>query len=148
MKDLYKILGVAEDADDDTIKKAYRKLAKENHPDATGGDKRKTERFKEINEAYGGPGRQAEAAASTTGSSTRRWASDGMPQGFDPDTFAQVFGGGGSARPRAAAGSTSRRDFDGDSAICSPACSAGGGGGSPFGRAAAARRRPRRAART
>ena len=52
MKDLYKILGVSEDASADALKKAYRKLAKENHPDATGGDKRKTERFKEINEAY------------------------------------------------------------------------------------------------
>ena len=52
MKDLYKTLGVAEDADDATIKKTYRKLAKEFHPDVTGNDKKKTERFKEINEAY------------------------------------------------------------------------------------------------
>ena len=52
MKDLYKTLGVAESADDAAIKKAYRKLAKEYHPDVTGDDKKKTERFKEINEAY------------------------------------------------------------------------------------------------
>ena len=52
MKDLYKTLGVAESADDAAIKKAYRKLAKEFHPDITGDDKKKTERFKEINEAY------------------------------------------------------------------------------------------------
>ena len=52
MKDLYKTLGVAENTDDAAIKKAYRKLAKEYHPDVTGNDKKKTERFKEINEAY------------------------------------------------------------------------------------------------
>ena len=52
MKDLYKTLGVAEGAEESAIKKAYRKLAKEYHPDVTGDDKKKTERFKEINEAY------------------------------------------------------------------------------------------------
>ncbi|MGN0301735.1 MAG: DnaJ C-terminal domain-containing protein [Anaerotardibacter sp.] len=46
--DYYKTLGVPRDADAATIKKAYRKLARENHPDA-GGDE---EKFKDINEAY------------------------------------------------------------------------------------------------
>lgn len=46
--DYYKILGVARDADANTIKKAFRKLARTHHPDA-GGDEAK---FKEINEAY------------------------------------------------------------------------------------------------
>jgi DnaJ-class molecular chaperone len=58
MKDLYKTLGVAESADEAAIKKAYRKLAKEYHPDVTGNDKKKTERFKEINEAYARAGRR------------------------------------------------------------------------------------------
>ena len=62
MKDLYKTLGVAENADEAAIKKAYRKLAKEFHPDITGGDKKKTERFKEIAEAYDGPRRLEEAS--------------------------------------------------------------------------------------
>src|SRR3954468_4261116 len=92
MKDLYKILGFAEDADADTIKKAYRKLAKENHPDATGGDKRKTERFKEINEAYGVIGDEGKRKEYDRLRHAPVGA-DGMPQGFDADTFAQVFGG-------------------------------------------------------
>ncbi|RMF58088.1 MAG: molecular chaperone DnaJ [Calditrichaeota bacterium] len=51
-KDFYKILGVQENADAETIKKAYRRLAKENHPDAHPGDKNAEARFKEISEAY------------------------------------------------------------------------------------------------
>lgn len=48
-KDYYSILGVAKGASDDEIKKAYRKLAHQHHPDKGGGD---DTRFKEINEAY------------------------------------------------------------------------------------------------
>ncbi|MBL8634917.1 MAG: J domain-containing protein [Myxococcales bacterium] len=50
--DHYKTLGVAEGASADEIKKVYRKLAKKYHPDATGGDKVKEAKFKEITEAY------------------------------------------------------------------------------------------------
>ena len=48
----YQVLGVSQTADEDTIKKAYRKAAKECHPDTHQGDKRAEERFKEIGEAY------------------------------------------------------------------------------------------------
>src|SRR4030042_5947312 len=48
-KEYYNILGVSKDSSDDEIKKAYRKLAHQYHPDKTGGDEAK---FKEANEAY------------------------------------------------------------------------------------------------
>ena len=51
-KDYYKILGVAKDASKEDIKKAYRKLAQQYHPDANAGDKEAESRFKEISEAY------------------------------------------------------------------------------------------------
>lgn len=51
-KDYYKILGVPENADEDRIRKAYRKLAKKYHPDANRDDPKAAERFKEIGEAY------------------------------------------------------------------------------------------------
>lgn len=51
-RDYYEVLGVSKDATQDQIKKAYRKLAKQYHPDANPGDKKAEEKFKEINEAY------------------------------------------------------------------------------------------------
>src|SRR5947207_13724392 len=92
MKDLYKTVGVAEDADEAAIKKAYRKLAKEFHPDITGGDKKKTERFKEINEAYDvlGDAKKRKEYDRLKHAPIRP---DGMPEGFDADAFARAFGG-------------------------------------------------------
>jgi len=52
-KDYYQILGVGRDADESTIKKAYRNLAMKYHPDRNkGNEKEANEKFKEINEAY------------------------------------------------------------------------------------------------
>jgi len=51
-KDYYAILGVTPDADEQAIKQAYRKLARQHHPDVNPGDPEAEERFKEINEAY------------------------------------------------------------------------------------------------
>ncbi|SLJ92299.1 DnaJ C-terminal domain-containing protein [Arthrobacter sp. P2b] len=51
-KDFYKILGVAKDASDADIKKAYRKLAREHHPDTNSGNTASEKKFKDISEAY------------------------------------------------------------------------------------------------
>ena len=51
-RDYYEVLGVSRGASEADIKKAYRKLAKENHPDLHPGDKEAEARFKEVNEAY------------------------------------------------------------------------------------------------
>ncbi len=52
-KDYYRVLGVSPETTPDEIKRAYRRLALEHHPDRNRGDRRAEERFKEISEAYG-----------------------------------------------------------------------------------------------
>lgn len=124
MKDLYKTLGVAENADEAAVKKAYRKLAKEFHPDITGDDKKKTERFKEINEAYDvlGDAKKRREYDRLKHAPVRP---DGMPEGFDAETFAQTFG-----RTRAGAGGV---EVGGDFDIGDIFSSLFGGGGGPAG---------------
>ena len=51
-RDYYEVLGVERGADDATLKKAYRKLAKKYHPDMNPGDKEAEAKFKEATEAY------------------------------------------------------------------------------------------------
>src|ERR1700745_62929 len=121
MKDLYKILGVPENADEATIKKTYRKLAKQYHPDVTGNDKKKTERFKEINEAYAVLGDTAKRAEYDR-LKHAPVRPDGMPEGFDPEAFAQTFG-----RSRAGAGGVQLEGDVGIGAILSSLFGGGGG---------------------
>src|SRR5262245_4430905 len=61
-RDLYETLGVARDASDDDLKKAYRKLARQYHPDRNPGDKQAEARFKEIQAAYDVLGDKAKRA--------------------------------------------------------------------------------------
>lgn len=129
MKDLYRTLGVDERADDAAIKKAYRKLAKEYHPDVTGDDKKKTERFKEINEAYAVLG-EAEKRKEYDRLKHAPVRPDGMPEGFDPDAFARAFGGGRGN----AGGFEYARDVDLGDMFSSLFGGGGGGRANPWGR--------------
>lgn len=138
MKDLYKTLGVEEGADAETIKKRYRKLAKEYHPDATGGDKKKTERFKEIGEAYGILGDEKKRQEYDRLKHAPVGA-DGMPQGFDPDAFAQAFGGAGGFR----GGNVHVSGDFGDLGDVFASLFGGGMGNNPFGGARVRTRVPR-----
>ena len=70
-KDFYAVLGVAASASADEIKKQYRRLAKQYHPDSNAGDPKAAERFKEISEAYGTLGDADEAQAVRRDASAR-----------------------------------------------------------------------------
>ena len=89
VKDPYKILGVDRKASADEIKKAYRKLARENHPDRKGGDKQAEERFKDIQEAYGVLSDPEKRKAYDSGGGIFGAG------GFDPRSFREGFGGFG-----------------------------------------------------
>ena len=81
-KDYYKILGVARDADESEIKRAYRQLALKYHPDKNPGDQKSEERFKEINEAHEVIGDKAKRQKyDQLGSSYRAWERAGQRQG-------------------------------------------------------------------
>ncbi len=83
-KDYYKILGVERGADGKTIKRAYRRLAVQFHPDKNPGNKSAEERFKEINEAYDVLGDATKRAKyDRLGASYEAWQRGGAPGGFD-----------------------------------------------------------------
>ncbi len=92
-KDYYKILGVEKGASQDEIKKAFRKVAHQHHPDKQGGDEIK---FKEANEAYQVLGDEKKRAQydrfGSAGPNPFGGAQGG--QGFDPNMWGGGFGGG------------------------------------------------------
>lgn len=96
-KDFYQVLGVAKDASDAEIKKAYRKLARTHHPDQNPGDEAAEKRFKEITEAYtvlGDPEQRKEYdAVRAMGGGARFTAPGGGSAGGFEDIFGDMFGG-------------------------------------------------------
>lgn len=131
--DYYAVLGVSEDASQDDIKKAYRKLARENHPDANPGDADAERRFKEIGQAYSVVGdeetRREYDELRRLGAGAGGFGAGGFPGGGFPgggfpggaagagdfeDILSQLFNqaGGGGARTTTRRSARSRRGRD------------------------------------
>lgn len=93
-KDYYKILGVERNASADDIRKAYRKLAMQHHPDRNPGSKQAEERFKEINEAYQVlSDAKKRSLYDRLGSDYSNWQSRGTPGDFDWSQYGGFPGG-------------------------------------------------------
>ena len=141
-KDFYKTLGVAKDASQADIKKAYRKLARDNHPDSHPGDQAAEDRFKAVAEAYdvvgdttkrgqydelrsglggfgpfaGAPGRGAGGGSTYDVNDLFGQAGGRSGGGGFSDLFGGMFGGGG-ARTRSTAQPRRGADIETDATI-------------------------------
>lgn len=119
VKDYYQILGVPRNADEKAIKKAFRQLARENHPDLNPGNAEAERRFKEINEAYevlsdadkrqkynqfGAQWEQYARAGMNPNDFAR---GGGRSRNISPEEFEQIFGGFG----RGGGGASGFSDF-------------------------------------
>lgn len=103
-KDFYAVLGVSKDVSDSELKKTYRKLARQYHPDSNPGDAKAEEKFKEISEAnsvLSDPEMRKEydqIRAMGSGARFSAGGRPGQPGGFE-DVFGGMFGGGAGQRP-------------------------------------------------
>jgi molecular chaperone DnaJ len=124
-RDFYETLGVEKGADADTMKKAYRKLAMQYHPDRNPGDKAAEAKFKELNEAYDILKDDQKRAAydrfghqAFEGGMGGRGGPGGGPQGFDfggsnfADIFEDFFGGFSEQRRGGGGASAASRGSD------------------------------------
>lgn len=108
-RDYYEVLGVARDASPDAVKKAYRKLARQHHPDVNPGDKSAEKNFKEVQQAYdvlsdqekramydryGAAGFEGMGAAGPRASASE-WSERFGGGGQQNVDFSEFFGGGG-----------------------------------------------------
>lgn len=113
-KDYYQMLGVGRSADDKEIKKSFRKLAQQYHPDKNPGDKDAERKFKEINEAYSvlsdpekrsqydrfGPQWEQYARSGMNADDFARYGGfgqGGQTRTMTPEEFERMFGGAGGA---------------------------------------------------
>jgi molecular chaperone DnaJ len=101
-KDFYQILGISKDAPEAEIKKVYRKLARQYHPDSNPGDAKAEAKFKEISEAFSvlsdAEQRKEYDAVRAMGGGARFTAGGQGAGGFE-DVFSNLFGGGGRGFP-------------------------------------------------
>ncbi len=117
-KDYYKVLGVDRKADEKAIKQAYRKLARQFHPDVNPGDKASEKRFQEINEAY-------EVLSDAENRQKYDTLGQYWKQGVPP-------GGGRGRAPGGAPGGGANFDFDLGDLFAGAGAGGGGGGTSGF----------------
>lgn len=121
-KDYYQILGVGKDADEKSIKKAYRQLARKYHPDMNPDDKQAEAMFKDINEAYevlsdaekrqmydrfGSQWQQYQRAQGQGAAGYGPGPGGGYGQTISPEEFERIFGSGGMGSMGGASGFSS-----------------------------------------